>query len=57
MTTPAGPLDQLITDNVRQAFGAMLPQGADVGIEFVWEPAWMPGLMPDSAKQTFGWPT
>ena len=44
MTTPAGPLDQLITDNVRRAFGAVLPQGADVDIEFVWEPrmdAWL----------------
>ncbi len=57
MTTPAWLLGHLVIDNARHAFGALLPQGADVDIGFVWEPTWMRGLMPVGAKQTIGWPT
>jgi metal-sulfur cluster biosynthetic enzyme len=55
MTTPACPMGELISDNARQAVGALLPEGVDVDIELVWEPPWTPDLMSDSAKQTFGW--
>lgn len=55
MTTPACPMGGLITDNARRAVGAVSPEGVDVDIELVWEPAWTPDSMSESAKQTFGW--
>jgi len=55
MTTPACPMGELITDNAREAVGALLPHGVDVDIELVWDPPWMPDLMSETAKQAFGW--
>ena len=55
MTTPACPMGGMITDDARRAVGALLPEGAEVDIELVWEPPWAPEMMSDSANQTFGW--
>jgi len=55
MTTPACPMGDLITDNAREAVGALLPQGVDIDIELVWDPPWTPDLMSETAKQAFGW--
>jgi len=55
MTTPACPMGGLITDDARSAIEAVLPEGVELDIELVWEPAWTPDLMSRSAKQTFGW--
>jgi metal-sulfur cluster biosynthetic enzyme len=55
MTTPACPMGDLISDNARQAVGAVVGEGVGVDIELVWEPPWTPDLMSESAKQTFGW--
>ena len=57
MTTQACPMADLITDNARRAVDALVPEGAGVDIELVWEPFWTPDRMSESAKQTFGWPT
>ena len=57
MTTQACPMSDLITDNARRAVVALVPEGAGVDIELVWEPFWTPDMMSESAKQTFGWPT
>ena len=57
MTTPACPMGDYITDHVRRAVGAMLPDGAGVDVELVWDPIWTPERMSESAKQTFGWPS
>jgi metal-sulfur cluster biosynthetic enzyme len=56
MTTPACPLGDMITDNVRRAVGALLPEGVGVEVELVWDPPWTPDRMSESARQTFGWP-
>ena len=57
LTSPACPLGDLISDNVRRAITALLPDGVGVDVELVWEPFWTPDRMSESAKQTFGWPT
>lgn len=58
MTTPACPMGDLITGDVRRALGALLPDQApwEVDVELVWEPAWTPALMSERAKQALGWP-
>ena len=55
MTTPACPMGDLMSDKARRAVRAVLPEGVVLDIELVWEPAWTPDLMSESAKQTFGW--
>jgi metal-sulfur cluster biosynthetic enzyme len=56
MTTPACPMGDLISDQVRRAVGALLPEGPGVDVELVWDPIWTPDRMSESAKQTLGWP-
>jgi metal-sulfur cluster biosynthetic enzyme len=56
MTSQACPMGDLISDNVRRAVVAIVPDGMGVDIELVWDPFWTPDRMSESAKQTFGWP-
>ncbi|OFZ98462.1 MAG: hydroxylase [Betaproteobacteria bacterium RIFCSPLOWO2_02_FULL_62_17] len=56
MTSQACPMGDLITDNVRRAVTALVPDGMGVDIELVWDPFWTPDRMSETAKQTFGWP-
>jgi len=55
MTTPACPMGGLIVDQARDAVGALLPDGAEVDIQLVWEPPWTPDMMSPGAKEAFGW--
>ncbi len=53
MTTPGCPMHDNISDNVQwaaaQVFGV-----ASVDVEVVWEPAWSPDMMTDSAREQLG---
>ena len=53
-TTPACPLGEYITDEVRQV---LLATGAVDRVEVVitHEPAWTPAMMADDTKKAFGW--
>jgi metal-sulfur cluster biosynthetic enzyme len=53
-TTPACPLGEYITDEVRRV---LLAGGAVDRVEVVitHEPAWSPEMMADQTKQAFGW--
>lgn len=53
-TTPACPLGEYITDEVRRV---LLAGGAVDRVEVVitHEPAWSPDMMADQTKQAFGW--
>ena len=51
MTTPACPMHMTIIDNLKREL-----LGSDLGIskvevDLVWEPAWKPELMSDSARE------
>ena len=45
LTSPACPLGDLISDNVRRAITALVPDGVGVDVELVWEPFWTPDRM------------
>jgi len=55
MTTPACPMGELILDNARQALTALLPEGAEINLNLVWEPPWSPDKMGEDARKYFGW--
>lgn len=58
MTTPACPMGDLITGDVRRVLDALLPdpEAWDIDVALVWEPPWSPALMSERARQAFGWP-
>ncbi len=55
MTTPACPVADVLTEQVRAAIAAMVPAGTPVDVELVWEPIWNPSMMSGVAKDHFGW--
>jgi metal-sulfur cluster biosynthetic enzyme len=55
MTTPACPVADVITERVRERIESMLPAGAAVAVDLVWDPIWNPSMMSGIAKDHFGW--
>lgn len=55
MTSPTCPMGDMILDEARQAVAAVLPQDFSLDLQLVWEPAWGPARMSDSARRLFGW--
>lgn len=55
MTTPACPMGEMILDNARQVLAALLPAGAEINLNLVWEPPWSPDKMGEYALKYFGW--
>lgn len=55
MTTPACPMGEMILDNARQALEALVPAGAEIELNLVWDPPWSPEKMGEYAREYFGW--
>ncbi len=55
MTTPACPMSEMILDNARQALATLVPAGAEISLNLVWDPPWGPDKMSEYAHQFFGW--
>lgn len=55
MTTPACPMSEMILDDARHALKGLMPDGADIDLNLVWEPPWTPDMMNEHARQYFGW--
>ncbi len=51
MTSPSCPLHVSITNEARQAVARALPSLAGVDVQVVWEPAWTPERMSDTARK------
>jgi len=55
MTSPACPLHGMIIRNMDKALRSSFPELGEMTIELVWEPAWSPSLMSETAKKQLGW--
>lgn len=54
MTTPACPMEELLTSMAHSAIMERIPNARSVEIELVWDPPWQPEMMSDEAKSRLG---
>lgn len=54
MTTPACPLAEMITEEIKLVLHDRFPDAPDVCVELVWEPPWRPELMNEEARRQLG---
>lgn len=55
MTTPACPLHTLIVSQVDTLLRRKFSQAGKITVNLVWEPAWEPEMMSESARRQLGW--
>lgn len=55
MTSPACPLGEMITDEVKDVLARTLPPSCPAEVRLVWDPPWQQSMMSDAGKQHFGW--
>ena len=55
MTSPACPLGEMITDEVKDVLARALPPSSATEERLVWEPPWQQSMMSEAGKQHFGW--
>lgn len=55
MTSPACPMGEMISDEVRAVLHECLPPACVPDVRLVWEPPWHPGLMSERTRQDLGW--
>lgn len=51
MTTPACPLGEMMTGEIKQVLGDRFPDAPDVRVELVWDPPWSPDLMSEESRR------
>ena len=54
MTTPAGPMEELLMEMVHSSILRELPDARSVEVDLVWEPLWKPDMMSPAAKAQLG---
>lgn len=54
MTTPACPLGEMMTDEIKLVLRDRFPDLPDVRVEIVWDPPWSPELMSDESRRQLG---
>ena len=55
MTSPACPLGEMITDEVKDVLARHLPPSCKTEVRLVWEPPWQQSMMSEAGKRHFGW--
>lgn len=56
MTTPACPLGEMMTEEIKLVLRDRFPTLPDVRVELVWDPPWSPELMSEDARRQLGMP-
>ena len=54
MTTPACPLGEMMTDEIKRVLLERFPDIGDVRVELVWDPPWSPELMNEDSRRQLG---
>ena len=55
MTSPACPLGESLTEDVKAAIRRHVPGVTSVSVDLVWEPPWQPSMMSARARERLGW--
>lgn len=55
MTSAACPVADVIVEDCERELAAVLPPDVHIAIELVWEPAWSPERLSESARRFMGW--
>jgi len=54
MTTPACPLGEMMTDEIKLVLRDRFPDLPDVRVEIVWDPPWSSELMSEESRRQLG---
>jgi metal-sulfur cluster biosynthetic enzyme len=54
MTTPACPLGEMMSEEIKSVLRDRFPDAPDVRIELVWDPPWSPDRMSEEARRQLG---
>lgn len=54
MTTPACPLGEMMSEEIKMVLRKCFPEAADVRVEIVWDPPWSPDLMSEESRRQLG---
>jgi metal-sulfur cluster biosynthetic enzyme len=54
MTTPACPLGEMMSEEVKRVLHERFPDLPDVRVEIVWDPPWSPDLMSEESRRQLG---
>mgnify|MGYP001570188224 CR=1 FL=1 len=54
MTTPACPLGEMMSEEIKLVLRDRFPELPDVRVEIVWDPPWSPDLMSEESRRQLG---
>jgi metal-sulfur cluster biosynthetic enzyme len=54
MTTPACPLGEMMSEEIKLVLRRRFPEVSDVRVEIVWDPPWSPELMSEESRRQLG---
>jgi metal-sulfur cluster biosynthetic enzyme len=54
MTTPACPLGEMMSEEIKLVLRDRFPDTLDVRVELVWDPPWSPELMSEDSRRQLG---
>ena len=54
MTTPACPLGEMMSEEIKQILRERFPEVPDVRVDIVWDPPWSPELMSEESRRQLG---
>ncbi len=54
MTTPACPLGEMMTEEIKLVLRAGFPDLPDVRVNIVWDPPWTPEMMSEESRRHLG---
>jgi metal-sulfur cluster biosynthetic enzyme len=54
MTTPACPLGEMMSEEIKLVLRSRFPEVAEVRVEIVWDPPWSPDLMSEESRRQLG---
>lgn len=54
MTTPACPLGEMMTEEIKLVLRDRFPELPDLRVEIVWDPPWSPELMSEESRRQLG---